>query len=68
MRDKDIHASEEFAREDSGEKGDEPRIQDHKSNRNISQPEYFPSISRWVVLFCCLLSISELHTFPVVAY
>lgn len=28
MTDKDIHALEECAREDSGEKGDEPRKQD----------------------------------------
>lgn len=38
MTDKDIHASEECAREDSGEKGDEPRKHDPKSNRNISLP------------------------------
>lgn len=38
MTDKDIHALEERAREDCGEKGDEPRKQHPKSNRNISLP------------------------------
>lgn len=37
MRDKDIRALEEFAREYSEEKGDKPRKQDHKSNGNNSQ-------------------------------
>lgn len=38
MTDKDIHALEERARENSGEKGDEPRKQDPKSKRNIGLP------------------------------
>lgn len=38
MTDKDIHASEERAREYSVEKRDEPRKQDPRSNRNISLP------------------------------
>lgn len=48
VRDKDIRASEEFAREDSGEKGDEPRKRDHKPD---CCTEYFLSIFRWVVLY-----------------
>lgn len=38
MTDKDIHALEKSAREESRKKGDEPRKQDPKSNMNISLP------------------------------
>lgn len=38
MTDKDIHALEESAREESEERGDEPGKRDPKSNKNISRP------------------------------